>query len=842
VARAGRLAGYLRGLGAGPETVVGLCLPRGAEMVVAMLGAWLAGAAWLPLDPEYPAGRLEFMLADSRAPVVVARRGQAGSLARALDRDGGPVTAWLDDLTGQPADTAAAGSAAAGQLAYVIYTSGSTGTPKGTGVAHDSVVRLLAAARARFGLGAGQVWSWFHSPAFDFSVWEVWGALAHGGRLVVVPAGVSRSPADLLELAVAEQVSMLSQTPSAFYQLMQADADQPAAGRRLAVRTVVFGGEALDARRVREWQDRHPDCVLVNMYGITETTVHVSFTVVGPAASGLSGSVIGGPLPGLVVLVLDSRLALVPAGVPGELYVAGGQLARGYLGRPGLTAARFAACPFGPPGSRMYRSGDRVRWLPGGQLEFLGRADDQVKVRGFRIEPGEVEAVLAAHPAIAAAVVAADGHGDQARLVAWLVPADPAAGIPAAGELRGNLGTQLPEFMIPAVFTELAALPLTPSGKTDRAALPAPARPQLAGHYSAPSTPQEELLVQIWALVLDIPQPSINDNFFELGGHSLLATQVVARIRASGYDISVADFFDHPTIAAVAPRLRAQAMDPEIRSAISIRNGTVTPAVFCVHPAGGQVAAFAELTGHLEQGQQFYGLQSRGLNEEDQPLESVEDMASAYLSEVRRLQPDGPYLFAGWSLGSYIAIEMARQMTAIGKEVGGVFLIGPPSLQFDRRRRQPFSRAERKVLRDLDETINAEPGKRLHPANEKQLLGIHRIDDDAVAALRAGDKQRLRLARVAFINHWACVHYQGLMQRALKPYEGRVVLFMPRDDPADAQRSALDLWRTVLSNEPESVDIPGQHETVVHGEAGAALGAWLSSEISGWRRREEEAR
>jgi len=398
--------------------------------------------------------------------------------------------------------------------------------------------------------------------------------------------------------------------------------------------------------------------------------------------------------------------------------------------------------------------------------------------------------------------------------------------------------------MIPAVFTELAAVPLTPNGKLDRAALPAPdaARPNLAEKYAAPAGPAQELLAGIWAQVLGTDRVGTHDSFFELGGHSVLAIQVVARIRASGYDLSVGDFFDHPTIAASASLIRAHAEHIQTRSAVRIRSGTAVPAVFCVHSSTGGVTEFTELAGHLGQGQQFYGLQSRGLTENDRPLESIKEMAEAYLDEVLTVQPNGPYLFAGWSTGAYIAIEMARQATAMAKEMAGVFLVGPPLNKLRKRRRQPFDRKARKLLKHLDNTINAEPGTRLLPSYERQLLELWALDDDGLAAVRAGDKQRLRVGRVALTNFWAAIHHRGLMQRRLEPYDGRVVLFMPRDDPAEVQRKTLAQWEAVLRQEPEIVSVPGTHKTVVGNESAAAVGARLNTEITHWQRDREAAR
>ncbi|MFJ8470294.1 amino acid adenylation domain-containing protein, partial [Streptomyces swartbergensis] len=356
--------------------------------------------------------------------------------------------------------------------AYVIYTSGSTGRPKGVLVPHRNVVALFAAAREVLEFGADDVWSWFHSLAFDFSVWELWGALLHGGRVVVVPFDVSRSPGEFAELVERERVTMLSQTPSAFYQLMAALPER--AGVLGGLRAVVFGGEALEPARLAGWWERFGGAGprLVNMYGITETTVHVTYQDLGPEVGG-GGSVIGRGLPGLSVFVLDEWLRPVPVGVSGELYVAGVQVARGYAGRAGLTGERFVACPFGVPGGRMYRTGDRGRWMPGGGLVFAGRADEQVKIRGFRIEPGEVAAVLAAHPAVAqAAVVARDDAPGGLRLVGYVVPGEGAEAGGLTGTVRAFAAERLPSYMVPSAFVELDALPLTVNGKLDRKALP----------------------------------------------------------------------------------------------------------------------------------------------------------------------------------------------------------------------------------------------------------------------------------------------------------------------------------------------------------------------------------
>ncbi|MET9443779.1 non-ribosomal peptide synthase/polyketide synthase [Streptomyces sp. NPDC006610] len=577
-ARAGRLAHRLAELGAAPERFVALALPRSTDQVVAILAVLKTGAAYLPVDPNSPAERVAHLLADA-APVTLVTTTGTAALA-----DGTDVPVLLLDDPGVRADLDRRPAGGPGPArrplpespAYAIYTSGSTGRPKGVVIPHANVVRLFTRTAPWFGFGADDVWTLFHSYAFDFSVWELWGPLLHGGRLVVVPDETARSPEDFLRLLADERVTVLNQTPSAFYPLIRADAEHPEVGARLALRTVVFGGEALDVGRLADWWARHPDTAprLVNMYGITETTVHVTHAPLD-AATARTGpaSPIGVAIPDLRVYVLDAGLAPVPPGAVGELYVAGEGLARGYLGRPGLTASRFLADPFGRPGSRMYRTGDRARWRADGTLEYLGRADAQAKIRGYRIEPGEIEAALHTHPGVAEAAVGVfeDASGTR-RLVAHVVgPGGDAA--PAAAELRAHLERLLPAHMVPAAYVPMPALPLTVNGKLDRRALPAPGPDGYAAgaDRTPPRTPAERLVAAAWADVLGAGEVSAGDDFFALGGDSILAVRVTARLRAAfGPDVSPRLLFTHPTVSALAAVLGEPAADGTAVSADAI--------------------------------------------------------------------------------------------------------------------------------------------------------------------------------------------------------------------------------------------------------------------------------
>ena len=541
--RANRLAHRLIEGGAGPEQFVALLMPRSLEMVVAILAVLKSGAAYLPIDPDYPADRIAGMLADAQPVATLTEISK-------LDSDG---------REGNPANADRHRALTPDSPAYVIYTSGSTGTPKGVIIPHSNVTRLFAATDHWFGFDADDVWTLFHSYAFDFSVWEIWGPLLYGGRLVVVPHAVSRAPADFLRLLADERVTVLNQTPSAFYQLMAADRDAPEVGDGLSLRYIVFGGEALDLWRLAGWYDRHAADAptLVNMYGITETTVHVSYIALdSDIAAAATGSTIGVAIPDLAPYVLDRWLQPVPLAVVGELYVAGAGLARGYLNRPGLTAHRFVADPFGVPGSRMYRTGDLVRWTTTGDLEYLGRADHQVKIRGFRIELGEIEAALAAHPGLRhVAVVAREDQPGAKRLVAYIVPT---AIVPTAAELRELMKTSLPDYMIPAAFVVLEKLPLNSNGKLDRRALPAPEYSTGGNDRTEPRTETERVVAAVWAEVLGAGEVGAEDNFFDLGGDSILSIQIVSRLRtALGVDLSPRAVFTHPTVAGFAAAIDA---------------------------------------------------------------------------------------------------------------------------------------------------------------------------------------------------------------------------------------------------------------------------------------------
>ncbi|MEU4921734.1 amino acid adenylation domain-containing protein [Streptomyces parvus] len=544
--RAEVLADGLYAHGVRPGDLVGLCLPRSADLVAAMLAVLKADAVHVPLDPEHPADRRERTARDAGVRLTVEDP---------------------DTLTGHPPRPAAP-RREPGSPAYVIHTSGSTGRPKGVVVPHANVTALVDAVREDFGLSPDDTWTCFHSAAFDFSVWEIWGALLTGGRLVVVDHWTTRSPEDFHALLVRERVSVLSQTPSAFTQLAAADrVAQEAVGARL----VVLGGEPLDARPLLDWFDRHPEdrCRLVNMYGITETTVHVTAATV-TRRDALAGSrSVGRPLPGWSVRVLDAHGSPVPSGAPGEIVVGGAGVALGYLNRPALTAGRFVPDPLDPAGRRLYRSGDLGRLLPDGTLEHLGRIDDQVKVRGFRIEPGEIRHVLLEDPAVSAAAVTVSGGSDAAavRIDAYVVPAPGSDAGP--GPVRERAARLLPAHMVPATVTVLPALPLTANGKLDPARLPAPGTrrdplaapaPAAAAHEAPREASPAAALAAVWCDVLGMEAIGPDDDFWDLGGNSLYAIRIGTLARERGLPgIPLRQLYLTPTLGALSEALALEA-------------------------------------------------------------------------------------------------------------------------------------------------------------------------------------------------------------------------------------------------------------------------------------------
>ncbi|HEU4885984.1 MAG TPA: amino acid adenylation domain-containing protein, partial [Longimicrobium sp.] len=540
-ARANQLANHLVRLGVGPDARVGVLLERSAELIVSILAVLKAGGCYVPLDPGYPPERLRLMLADSSVRVLLSR----GDLAGAVEA-GGLAVVPLDQAAGALASEsveAPRSGATAESLAYIVYTSGSTGKPKGVMVAHRHVVQLVCETdyvQIRPGDRIAQA----SNASFDALTFEAWGAFLNGATLVGIPRDVLLSPPAFYQMLREERITTLYQTTALLNQLSREQPDVFA-----PLRDVLFGGQAVDADSVRRLLKAGGPERLLHMYGPTETTAWCSWEQVTHVAEDALTVSVGRATGNQRIYLLDYALNPVPVGVPGEAYVGGDGVVRGYLDRPGLTAERFLPDPFAEePGGRMYRTGDRLRWKADGRLEFIGRVDEQVKIRGFRIEPGEIEAALTAHAGVleARVIVREDQPGEQ-RLVAYIV------GSVDAEVLRGHLRESLPEYMVPGAFVVLQALPLTPNGKLDRKALPAPEHAAGTDRYVAPRTPVEEVLAGIWAQVLKLEQVGVHDNFFDLGGHSLLIMRLVAEIQARfDLEVSIRTVFSMPTLEALA--------------------------------------------------------------------------------------------------------------------------------------------------------------------------------------------------------------------------------------------------------------------------------------------------
>ncbi|GGL11880.1 non-ribosomal peptide synthetase [Planomonospora parontospora] len=729
--RADRLARRLTALGVRAETPVAVLLDRSAEVVVATLAIARAGGAYVPLHQGHPPDRMSWVVADTGAPVLIADRDPGFACDAAVLRldapdgaagTGGPGTSAGAAGTEPPAGAAGTGTAGApatsygaeaqspsggtdtepgrdprhvrihpDRLAYVIYTSGSTGTPKGVAVRHRDVLALAAdhrwAVRHRRLL--------MHSPhAFDASTYELWVPLLTGGTVVVAPPG-GLDPGRLRDLVARHRPTALFITTALFNLVAEED---PAAFGALA--EVLTGGEAASPEAMRRVLLACPDTVLGHVYGPTETTTYATYHAVR-AVPGAAAPPIGRTLDGMRAHLLDGFLRPVPPGAVGELYLSGAGLARGYLGRPALTAERFTACPYGT-GERMYRTGDLARWTADGELEYAGRADAQVKIRGFRIEPGEIEAALTRHPSVGRAAVVARGD----HLVAYVTgltdapaggltggPADGSADTPAGGStagpggpaggpagasggaadpggLREHLARTLPEYMVPRTVVVLDALPLTPNGKVDRAALPEPDAPASGRD---PRTPAEERLCRLFAEVLGLDRVGADDGFFDLGGDSIAVLRLVSRARSEGLEISPREVFARQTPEALAPGAPGGSTGREVLLPLRAAGGR--PPLFCVHPGAGLGWPYSGLLRHLGPDQPVYALQARTLTEPGHTAPSIEAAALDYLERIREVQPRGPYRLAGWSMGGLIAHAMAVELRGRGEEVALLALL-----------------------------------------------------------------------------------------------------------------------------------------------------------------------
>ncbi|WP_186128065.1 non-ribosomal peptide synthetase [Burkholderia gladioli] len=666
-ARANRLARYLVKLGVGPDIPVAVCVERSVAMVVALLAVFKAGGAYLSIDPAYSSARLAHILDDAAPPVMLADAvgrevlGEA-RLAKHVMVDLSVSSAPWDDLPSDDLPPRSLGLDSS-HLAYVIYTSGSTGTPKGVMVEHRQLANLVTWHIDRFELRAGSRVPATASLAFDASVWELWPVLCAGASLLLPPPGLSSDATALLNWWRQQSMDCaFLVTPLA---LLAMQSELPP-----GLKSLLIGGDRVTSLP----SGLPPSLRIVNNYGPTETTVVATSGEIEPSA-GDTAYTIGKPIANTRIYLLDENQALVPLGAIGELYIGGAGVARGYLNRPDLTAQRFLADPFaraeGDAEARMYRAGDLARYQPDGNIVFLGRNDEQVKVRGFRVEPGEIEAQLATHEAVREAIVVArQDPAGNARLLAYVSLQDAAPCAELVRGLREHLAARLPEYMVPAAFVVLDALPLTPNGKVDRRALPEPDDEAFAqAQYEAPQGDTEQTIAALWAELLGVERVGRHDNFFALGGHSLLATRMLARLRESfGDDVSIRTLFEAPTVSQLAPRVHTAVQSDALAMLLPIQTLGSKPPLFCIHPAGGFSWPYAGLAHHLPD-RPLYGLQARALAEADEQVESIEEMALDYVRQIRGVQPSGPYHLLGWSLGCHIAHAIATQLQLAGESV-----------------------------------------------------------------------------------------------------------------------------------------------------------------------------
>ncbi|MGI8312747.1 amino acid adenylation domain-containing protein [Saccharopolyspora hattusasensis] len=658
-AQADRLAHMLINRGIGPEDIVALALPRSLDLVVAILAVVKAGAAYMPVDLEYPRARIEFMLADAR-PALLLTTAEAGAglptgiPGMVLD-DPDTVVVLAGFPSTEPTDADRVAPLLPQHPAYVIHTSGSTGRPKAVVTPHAGLASLVVSQLDRLGVDGNSQVLQFASPSFDGSLWEVCMALLSGGTLVVASAEELLPGKRLASVIRDRRVTHVTLAPLVLDSMSDEDDLPPDL-------TAIVVGESPSAELVDRWSDGRR---LINVYGPTEATICATISL--PLAPGTDAlPPIGGPVVGTRLHVLDAQLQLVPVGVVGQLYIAGAGVGRGYLNQPALSAERYVACPFGPPGARMYRTGDLVRRRPDGDLEFVSRVDHQLSVRGLRVEPGEIENVLTEFPAVAQAAVVQreDGPGD-ARLVAYVV----ANADCEASELRTFARSRLPRHMVPAAFVVLEEFPLSPNGKLDRAALPALDLDSAASGL-APKTPREQVLTELFAEVLDLERVGADSDFFDLGGHSMSAMRLIDRIRSAlGVDVGLQTLFQASSPSGLAAAVDADRLGSEFDVILPLRPAGRGMPLFCVHPGGGISWSFAGLLRHLDPECPVYGVQARGLSGPEPLPGSVEEMAADYVAQIRRVQPAGPYHMLGWSFGGLVAHAMAVELRRLGEQV-----------------------------------------------------------------------------------------------------------------------------------------------------------------------------
>ncbi|VTT99453.1 amino acid adenylation domain protein : Amino acid adenylation domain protein OS=Chroococcidiopsis thermalis PCC 7203 GN=Chro_0078 PE=4 SV=1: Condensation: HxxPF_rpt: AMP-binding: AMP-binding_C: PP-binding: Thioesterase [Gemmataceae bacterium] len=810
--RANRLARYLRAQGVAPGTFVGVCLRRAVEPLVAVLGILKAGGAYVPLDPVYPRDRIAFMLGDSRAPLVVTERALLDRLPGGETRcvcveQIAPGLAPLDPGDLDPVS-------GPGDVCYVIYTSGSTGRPKGVVLRHTAVVNVLDWVNATFEVGPRDRLLFVTSLSFDLSVYDVFGVLGAGGSVRVAAEDELRDPARLARVLRTEGITIWDSAPAALQQL----APFFERDRRDRLRLVMLSGDWIPVALPDQVRAAFPGASVVSLGGATEAAIWSNWYPIGPVDPAWPSIPYGRPIRNARYHVLDSRLQPVPVGVPGELHIGGLVLADGYLNRPELTAERFVPDPLTPrsPGSdpadthRLYKTGDLARYMPDGNIEFLGRIDQQVKVRGFRVELGEIEAVLAAHPAVRECVVKHHRDAANTAYLAAYVVAQPGAD-PGADELAGFLRATLPEYMVPAHFVALAALPVTPNGKLDRAALAPPdlaaARPEAA--FESPANDAERALLPLWEELLNVRPISVTDSFRDLGGNSLSAAVLMARVESRlGHRVPLEALFAAPTVRGLAAVIQRK-LELGRGCLVPLQPGGGRPPLFLIAGAGGHVFAFHQFARHLGPDQPTYGLKAVGVDGTEPPLESMAEIAARYLKEIVAARPDGPYVVGGYSIGAVIALELAVQLRAAGKKVPHVIVFDMLAPGYPRKP-SPVRRAWRHLVR-----FARAPGRlsylrdRFRRVRGRVLgaLNLHWLDAPGVPGMDLVPQENLK--RV-----WGALTKARDRYWPSGTFDGRVILFAsetPEDWPGCVFDDPMKGWGRWATGGVERHVVPAGH-------------------------------
>jgi amino acid adenylation domain-containing protein len=822
--RANQLARYLRCRGVGPETLCGIYVERSLEMLVGTLGILKAGGAYVPLDPTYPQERLDFMINDTRMPVLLTTQEVMERLPARLPQMLRLDSEW--EIIAKQDTNKPEVEMFVDNPAYVIYTSGSTGRPKGVMLPHRSLVNLLSWHSQHQPLACAARTLQFASLSFDVSFQEIFSTLCRGGTLILIPERIRRDARALWQLLINESVERLFLPPVWLQQLAEVAASQDGTPGHL--REIITAGEQLRITpQIARLFERLGGCTLHNHYGPSESHVVTAYTLAGPVSGWPILPPIGRAIPNTQTHILDEQLQPVPAGEIGELYIGGAGLARGYLNRAELTAGRFIPDTLSKKaGARLYNTGDQARYLPDGNVEFLGRSDHQIKIRGYRIEPAEIETGLSHHPLVREVVVIARENmsGDK-RLIAYL--ATKKSSVLLGSELRDFLRERLPEHMIPSAFVFLDALPLTPSGKVDRRALPAPdqQRPQLKQAFKAPDSQLEVELKQIWEDLLGIQPIGVRDNFFELGGDSLLAVNLLVKIHeVFGKNLSASILIREATIEYLAGVIASSSEVESWSTVVEINAGGAQTPFFLVHDIGGDVFGFGPLARLIGPDQPFYGLQARGLDGIQEPFTQMEAMAAYYVEEILKLQPDGPYLLGGYSLGGVIAFEMAQQLHGQGRRVAFLAVLDEPA-PISNGRRKVSSGAIGNVARNFPHWLRdhvwrrsaaevfADVQRRLGSIAQKSVRRIFSpfgVKPYEATVAEVMDMVQLPETRRRIME----ALYQALMNYSPRVYPGGITLFRTRAQPLLASYGKDKGWGKLAAQGVEVRMVSGNHRNM----------------------------